>query len=94
MWPSTYSFGYNSMDVGPKRDLVGELERAFRLNHPDIHFGLYYCLWEFENPIWLKDLANKKTTRYTIRQLQNTTRIGFLDINTHICTYIQHSTIQ
>ena len=63
MWPSTYSFGYNSMDVGPNRDIVGELERAFRLNHPDIHFGLYYCLWEFENPIWLKDLANKKTTR-------------------------------
>ena len=63
MWPSKYSFGYNSMDVGPKRDIVGELERAFRLNHPDIHFGLYYCLWEFENPIWLKDLANKKTTR-------------------------------
>ena len=63
MWPSTYSFGYNSMDVGPKRDIVGELERAFRLNHPDIHFGLYYCLWEFENPIWLKDLANNKTTR-------------------------------
>lgn len=93
MWPSTYSFGYNSMDVGPKRDIVGELERAFRLNHPDIHFGLYYCLWEFENPIWLKDLANKKTTRYAIRQLQNTTRV-MSDIYTHICTYIQHSTIQ
>ena len=87
MWPSTYSFGYNSMDVGPKRDIVGELERAFRLNHPDIHFGLYYCLWEFENPIWLKDLANKKTTRYAIRQLQNTTRVGLFDI-IYIHTYM------
>ena len=63
MWPSTYSFGYNSMDVGPKRDIVGELERAFRQKHPDLHFGLYYCLWEFDNPIWLNDLSNNKTTR-------------------------------
>ena len=51
------------MDVGPNRDVVGELEREFRTNHPDIHFGLYYCLWEFDNPLWLKDLANNKTTR-------------------------------
>ena len=63
MWPSTYSFGYNSKDVGPNRDVVGELEQAFRKTCPDIHFGLYYCLWEFDNPIWLKDLANNKTTR-------------------------------
>ena len=63
MWPSTYSFGYNSKDVGPNRDVVGELEQAFRSTYPDIHFGLYYCLWEFDNPIWLKDLANNKTTR-------------------------------
>ena len=67
MWPSTYSFGYNSMDVGPKRDIVGELEKEFRLNYPGIHFGLYYCLWEFDNPIWLKDLANNKSTRYSLR---------------------------
>lgn len=23
-WPSKYSFNWNSMDVGPKRDLLGE----------------------------------------------------------------------
>ena len=64
MWPSTYSFGYNSMDVGPKIDVVGKLEQAFRKNHPHIHFGLYYCLWEFNNPVWLQDMANNKTTRF------------------------------
>ena len=64
MWPSTYSFGYNSMDVGPKLDIVGELQKAFRLETSDVHFGLYYCLWEFDNPIWLNDLSNNKTTRY------------------------------
>ena len=24
-WPSTYTFGWNSMDVGAKRNVVGEL---------------------------------------------------------------------
>ena len=23
MWPSKYSFNWNAMDVGPKRDLIG-----------------------------------------------------------------------
>jgi alpha-L-fucosidase len=26
MWPSKYSFNWNAMDVGPKRDLLGEFE--------------------------------------------------------------------
>jgi alpha-L-fucosidase len=80
MWPSTYSFGYNSMDVGPNRDIVSELERAFRLNHPSIHFGLYYCLWEFDNPIWLKDLGNNKTTRYEIGNILHTIEIFSITI--------------
>jgi hypothetical protein len=25
MWPSKYSFNWNAMDVGPKRDLLGRL---------------------------------------------------------------------
>jgi alpha-L-fucosidase len=24
MWPSKYSFNWNAMDVGPKRDLLGK----------------------------------------------------------------------
>ena len=26
-WPSTYTFGWNSMDIGAKRNVVGELGR-------------------------------------------------------------------
>ena len=29
-WPNERNFGWSSADVGPKRDIVGELEEAFR----------------------------------------------------------------
>ncbi|KAK7491267.1 hypothetical protein BaRGS_00017538 [Batillaria attramentaria] len=37
-WPSKYAFNWNAMDVGPNRDLVGDLANAIR-KKTDIHFG-------------------------------------------------------
>ncbi len=68
-WPSTYSYGWNSMDVGPKRDVVGELKKAFDERHPDLHFGLYYSLYEWFNPIYVKDRENNFTTRLFFKNL-------------------------
>lgn len=62
LWPSKYSFSWNSMDVGPKRDLVGELATAIRKRHPDVHFGLYHSLYEWFNPLYIKDSENNFTT--------------------------------
>ncbi|CAG5117780.1 unnamed protein product [Candidula unifasciata] len=61
-WPSKYSWNWNSLDVGPKRDLVGELASAIR-NNTDIRFGLYHCLYEWFNPLFLQDKANNFTTQ-------------------------------
>lgn len=51
LWPSAspYSKGWNSMDVGPKRDLVGELSTAVR--NEGLKMGLYYSIIEWER-IW------------------------------------------
>lgn len=55
LWPSKYAPGWNSMDVGPGRDLVGEIASAVRKK--DINFGLYYSLTEWNHPLhrWYTD---------------------------------------
>jgi len=54
-WPSTYNFGWNSMDIGPMKNVIQELKTAFSEKAPDVHFGLYYSLIEWYFPTFLKD---------------------------------------
>ena len=70
-WPSSRNFGWNSRDIGQKRDVVGELAgetvgdcgecevslgslEAFR-SEGSVRFGLYHSLFEWYNPLYLKD---------------------------------------
>ncbi len=49
LWPakSPYKKGWNSMDTGPKRDLVGDLTAAVRKQ--GLKMGLYYSIIEWES---------------------------------------------
>ncbi|XP_065918355.1 alpha-L-fucosidase-like isoform X2 [Dysidea avara] len=67
-WPSKYSWNWNSVDLGPHRDIVGELAEAIR-NNTDIHFGLYYSLFEFFHPLYLKDQENNFTTQNYVSEV-------------------------
>jgi alpha-L-fucosidase len=58
LWPSAeasrdWGRPWNSMEVGPKRDLLGELSEAVRAR--GLKFGIYYSLYEWFNPLWLAD---------------------------------------
>jgi alpha-L-fucosidase len=55
LWPSRYAPGWNSVDVGPGRDIVGELSDAVRA--AGLRMGLYYSLAEWNNPLhrWYLD---------------------------------------
>jgi len=50
LWQATnsYSKNWNSMEVGPKRDLVGDLSTAVR--NKGLKMGLYFSLLEWETP--------------------------------------------
>lgn len=62
LWPSRYSFGWNSVDVGPHRDVVGELAKAVRADGR-MRFGLYHSLFEWFNPMYLADKAAEFRTQ-------------------------------
>lgn len=55
LWPSSQAPGWNSLDTGPKRDIVGELAEAVRKKK--LRFGLYYSLPEWNHPLhrWYND---------------------------------------
>ena len=65
MWPSKYSWNWNAGDIGPKQDLVGKLAAAVR-QYSDMRFGVYHAMYEFYNPLFLQDQANKWRTQHFV----------------------------
>jgi alpha-L-fucosidase len=56
LWPSreadeSWGRPWNSVAVGPKRDIVGELSAAVR--ERGLEMGVYFSLYEWFNPLWL-----------------------------------------
>ncbi|XP_066591240.1 alpha-L-fucosidase isoform X2 [Prorops nasuta] len=60
-WKGARNPNWNAKDIGPGRDLVGELSTALRKN-TDIKFGLYHSLYEWFNPLYLSDKRHNFTT--------------------------------
>lgn len=60
LWPSreassSWGFPWNAAEVGPKRDLLGDLFTAVRKT--PVRAGMYYSLYEWFHPLWKKDPA-------------------------------------
>jgi alpha-L-fucosidase len=73
LWPSkeankTWGFSWTSVDIGPKRDLLGELFKAVRKT--SVHPGMYYSLYEWFNPLWKSD-PKKFATEHTWPQMKD-----------------------
>ncbi|XP_071141224.1 alpha-L-fucosidase-like [Mytilus edulis] len=64
-WPSAYSYSWNSLAIGPKKDLVGQLGAAVR--EKDLKFGLYHSLYEWFHPLYLRDKRNNFQTQDFVR---------------------------
>ncbi|MFI5133178.1 MAG: alpha-L-fucosidase [Chitinophagales bacterium] len=73
LWPSKeanrdWGFPWNAVDVGPKRDLLGDLFKAVRKT--SVHAGMYYSLFEWFNPIWKAD-KNKYAIEHAWPQMKD-----------------------
>ena len=58
LWPSkeagkTWGRKWNSVEIGPQRDLLGDLGSSVRA--AGLKMGFYYSLYEWFNPLWLSD---------------------------------------
>ena len=54
LWPSAQSWNWNSVDIGPHRDLLGDLTKAVRAR--GLRMGFYYSLLEWYNPLYQQDI--------------------------------------
>lgn len=53
LWPNADSWNWNSVDVGPHRDLCGDLTKSVRAR--GLKMGFYYSLYEWFHPVYKMD---------------------------------------
>lgn len=68
LWPSREAWNWNALDVGPHRDLAGDLSKAVKAK--GLHMGFYYSLYEWYNPLYRTDV-NKYVDNHMIPQLKD-----------------------
>jgi alpha-L-fucosidase len=51
LWQSPHSWNWNSVDIGPHRDLLGDLTKAVR--NKGLMMGFYYSLYEWYRPLFM-----------------------------------------
>lgn len=54
LWPSAQSWNWNSVDIGPHRDLAGDLATAVRA--AGLRMGFYYSIYEWYHPLYTQDV--------------------------------------
>lgn len=68
LWPSYYSWNWNSVDIGPHRDIVGELLDAAERN--GLRRGLYYSLLEWFHPVMrVPDVSKADIPKYAVEKM-------------------------
>lgn len=68
LWPSKQSWNWNSVDIGPHRDLCGDLTKAVK--GAGLHMGFYYSLYEWYNPLY-HDNKEKYVVDHMIPQMKD-----------------------
>jgi len=68
LWQAPHSWNWNSVDIGPHRDLAGDLITAVR--KMGLKMGFYYCMYEWFNPLYNTDV-NTYVDEYMLPQMKD-----------------------
>lgn len=68
LWPSNLSWNWNAVDVGPHRDLLGDLSNAVR--NQGMKMGYYYSLLEWFHPLYKKETIETYVDDHMIPQMK------------------------
>lgn len=68
LWPSAQSVNWNSVDIGPHRDICGDLTDAVR--QKGMHMGFYYSLYEWHHPFY-KNNVSQYVEEHMLPQLKD-----------------------
>ncbi len=68
LWPSAQSWNWNAADVGPHRDLAGDLSKSVK--GKGLRMGYYYSLYEWFNPLYKADV-NRYVNEHMIPQMKD-----------------------
>lgn len=68
LWPSKLSWNWNAVDVGPHRDLLGDLTTAVR--GQGLKMGYYYSLLEWYHPLYKKETINQYVDEHMLPQMK------------------------
>lgn len=68
LWPSSQTPQWNSVAMGPHVDIIDTLSRSVR--DAGLHFGLYYSLLEWANPLYSKQTMDQWVNTHMVPQLK------------------------
>ena len=68
LWPSKLSSNWNAVDVGPHRDLLGDLTTAVR--GQGLKMGYYYSLLEWYHPLYKKETIGQYVDGHMLPQMK------------------------
>lgn len=69
LWPSEQSVRWNSVELGPHRDLVGEFAEAVKAS--GLHMGLYYSLLDWNHPLCNRRTADRWATQMNLPEMKD-----------------------
>ena len=68
LWPDDNNWNWNARDIGPHRDLLGDLTEAVRSR--GLRMGYYYSFYEWFNPLYRSDV-DRYVDQYMLPQLKD-----------------------